>query len=56
MCASGSIYIAKGELAKSNAVQVAKIREIVEGLGREVASPDEARSMLGLKGADRTAF
>ena len=51
-----SIYIAKGELAKSNAVQVSKIREIVEGLGREVASPDEARSMLGLKGADRTAF
>jgi uncharacterized protein (DUF849 family) len=51
-----SIYIGKGELAKSNADQVTRIREIVERLGREVATPDEARSMLGLKGSDRTAF
>lgn len=51
-----SIYIGKGELAKSNAEQVTRIREIVERLGREVATPDEARAMLSLKGADRTAF
>jgi uncharacterized protein (DUF849 family) len=51
-----SIYIAKGQLAQSNAEQVAKIREIVERLGREPATADEARGLLGLKGADRTAF
>jgi uncharacterized protein (DUF849 family) len=51
-----SVYIAKGELAESNAQQVAKIRRIVEELGREVATPDDAREMLGLKGADRVAF
>jgi uncharacterized protein (DUF849 family) len=51
-----SVYIAKGQLAQSNAEQVAKIREIVERLGREPATPDEARGLLGLKGADRTAF
>ena len=43
-------------LAKSNAQQVAKIRRIIEELGCEVATPDEAREMLDLKGADRTAF
>ncbi|WP_321344336.1 3-keto-5-aminohexanoate cleavage protein [Breoghania sp.] len=51
-----SLFIGKGELAKSNAEQVEKIREIVERLGRTVATPAEARDMLGLKGADRTAF
>ena len=51
-----SIYIAKGKLAESNAEQVRLIREIVERLGRQVATPDEARAMLGLKGADKTAF
>ena len=51
-----SVYIAKGRLAQSNAEQVAKIRRIVEELGREVATPAEARAMLGLKGADRVAF
>ncbi len=51
-----SLMIERGVLAKSNAEQVAKIRGIVEGLGRTVASPAEARAMLGLKGADRTAF
>jgi uncharacterized protein (DUF849 family) len=43
-------------LAKSNAEQVAKIRRIVEEMGREVATPEQARQMLGLKGADRTAI
>ena len=51
-----SVFIGKGELARSNAEQVTKIREIVERLGREVATPGDARDLLGLKGADRTAF
>ncbi|WP_420395178.1 3-keto-5-aminohexanoate cleavage protein [Nioella sp.] len=51
-----SLMIARGQLAKTNAEQVAKIRRIVEDLGREVATPAEAREMLDLKGADRTAI
>ncbi|OSQ51071.1 BKACE family enzyme [Marivita geojedonensis] len=51
-----SLMIAKGRLAERNADQVVKIRRIVEDLGRELASPDEVRAMLGLKGADRTAI
>lgn len=51
-----NLYIAKGELARSNAEQVTKIRKIVEELGRTVATPEEARQMLGLKGARETAF
>ncbi|MEX0923074.1 MAG: 3-keto-5-aminohexanoate cleavage protein [Rhodovibrionaceae bacterium] len=51
-----SLYIAKGELAESNAAQVAKIRRIVEDLSLEVATPTEARKMLNLKGADKVAF
>ena len=46
-----SLYIGPGKLAKSNAEQVAKIRRIVEDLGYEIATPTEARAMLGLKGA-----
>jgi uncharacterized protein (DUF849 family) len=45
-----NLYIAKGKLAESNAEQVRLIRGIVEGLGREVASPHDVRGMLGLKG------
>ncbi|MGX1098816.1 3-keto-5-aminohexanoate cleavage protein [Amorphus sp. MBR-141] len=51
-----SLMIARGTLARSNAEQVAKIRRIVEELGREPATPAEARAMLCLKGADRTAI
>jgi len=51
-----SLTIARGQLAASNAQQVAKIRRIVEDLGRTVASPDRARDMLSLKGAARTAI
>lgn len=51
-----SLMIARGQLARTNAEQVAKIRRIVEELGREVASPVEAREMLGLKGGERTAI
>ncbi|OJY71198.1 MAG: 3-keto-5-aminohexanoate cleavage protein [Sphingobium sp. 66-54] len=51
-----SLYIGRGELAASNAQQVAKIRRIVEELGLEVATPDEARTLLGLKGGDQVGF
>ncbi len=51
-----SLMIARGQLARTNAEQVVKIRRIVEDMGREVASPEDARQMLGLKGADRTAI
>ena len=51
-----SLYISKGELAKSNADQVAKIRRIVEDLSLTVATPEEARKRLKLKGGDRVSF
>ncbi len=51
-----SLYIGKGELAKSNAEQVERIRTIIENLGHTVATPDEARERLNLKGRDRVAF
>jgi uncharacterized protein (DUF849 family) len=51
-----SLYIERGELAVSNAQQVEKARRIVEELGRRVATPDEARERLGLKGGDKVAF
>jgi len=51
-----NLYLAKGELAPSNAAAVAKIRRILEELGHEIATPDEARVMLGTKGADKVKF
>jgi uncharacterized protein (DUF849 family) len=51
-----SIWIGPGELAKSNAEQVRKVREIINGLGLDVASADEARALLALKGGDKVAF
>ena len=51
-----SLWAGRGELAKSNAVQVEKVRQIIQGLGLEVATPDEAREMLSLKGGDQVAF
>lgn len=51
-----NLYITKGVLARSNAEQVERVRARVEGLGRSVATPDEARAMLGLKGADAVGF
>lgn len=51
-----SLWIAKGQLASSNAQQVRKVREILEGLGLEIATPDEAREILQLKGASQVAF
>ena len=51
-----SIYLGKGVLAKSNAEQVIKIKKILEELGMQIASPDETRSILGLKGKDLVNF
>src|SRR6202161_1674502 len=51
-----SLYIGRGKLAASNAEQVTKIRRIVEDLCCEIATPNEARATLGLKGADRVKF
>jgi uncharacterized protein (DUF849 family) len=51
-----NIYLAKGELAKSNADLVTKIRRILGDLGIEIASPAEARQFLKLKGKDHTRF
>jgi len=45
-----NLWIGKGRLAESNAQQVQKIRGVLEDLGREIATPDDARRMLGLKG------
>jgi uncharacterized protein (DUF849 family) len=51
-----SLYIGKGELAVSNAQQVAKIKRILEDLSLEIATPTEAREILKLKGGDRVGF
>ena len=51
-----SLWIGPGRLAKSNAEQVAKARRLVEEFGLEIATPDEARAILSLKGGDRVAF
>ena len=51
-----SLWISPGELAQTNADQVTKIRLVLEGLSLEVATPDEAREILDLKGGDQVAF
>jgi uncharacterized protein (DUF849 family) len=51
-----SLYIGKGKLAESNAEQVLKIRRILDELSLAIATPDEAREMLALKGADTVGF
>jgi uncharacterized protein (DUF849 family) len=51
-----SLLIGRGQLATSNAEQVTKIRRILEELGYEIATPDDARAMLGLKGGDKVNF
>jgi len=51
-----SLYLAKGQLAHTCADQVRKIRRILEELSLEIATPDEARAMLGLKGKDSVGF
>ena len=51
-----SLWAGQGKLAKSNAEQVMLARKIIEGLGMSVATPDEAREILELKGGDKVAF
>lgn len=51
-----SLWLGRGRLAKSNAEQVTQVRKIIEGLGLEIATPDEARSILSLKGGDQVGF
>jgi len=51
-----NLYLSRGVLARSNAEQVEKVRALVERLGRTVATPDEARAMLDLKGAGAVGF
>jgi uncharacterized protein (DUF849 family) len=51
-----SLWIGPGKLAESNADQVRKIRMVLEGLSLEIATPDEARQMLALKGPNQVKF
>ncbi len=51
-----SLWIGKGQLAKANADQVSKIRRIIEEVGLEIATPDDARKILKLKGKDNVNF
>jgi uncharacterized protein (DUF849 family) len=51
-----SLWIGAGQMAESNAQQVTKARQIVEGLGLAVATPDDAREILELKGGDKVNF
>ena len=51
-----SLWIRAGQLAKSNAEQVRAARQIIEGLGLEIATPAEAREILALKGPDKVNF
>jgi uncharacterized protein (DUF849 family) len=51
-----SLWLGRGELAQSNAAQVTRVRQIIEGLGLDIASPAEAREILALKGGDKVAF
>jgi len=51
-----SLWIGPGKLAESSAQQVQRIRTVLEALNLEIATPDEARSMLALKGGDRVNF
>jgi uncharacterized protein (DUF849 family) len=51
-----SLWAGPGKLAESNAQQVRLARQIIEGLGMEIATPDEAREILSLKGGDKVGF
>ncbi len=51
-----SLWDGPGTLARSNATQVTRVRTIIEALGLEVATPDEARAILQLKGSENVAF
>ncbi|HVE22758.1 MAG TPA: 3-keto-5-aminohexanoate cleavage protein [Acidocella sp.] len=51
-----SLWLGAGRLAETNAAQVRQVRQIIEGLGLAVATPEEARGMLALKGKEAAAF
>ena len=51
-----SLWLDAGELAPSNAAQVFRVRQIIEGLGLKIATPGEARDILALKGGDKVEF
>ena len=51
-----SLWLGPGKLAESNAAQVRHVRQLLEGLGLTIATPDEAREILSLKGADQVSF
>jgi uncharacterized protein (DUF849 family) len=51
-----SLWVGAGQLAENNAQQVTRVRQIIEGLGLEIATPDDAREILELKGAERVNF
>ncbi len=51
-----SLWLGAGTLAETNAAQVRRVRQIIEGLGLDVATPEDARQILELKGSDRVAF
>ena len=51
-----SLFVGKGELATSNAEQVKEVVQIADAMGREVATPDEARNLPGLKGLEKVGF
>ena len=51
-----SLWIGPGQLAHSNAAQVRQVRQIIEGLGLEIATAAEARTILALKGGDKVGF
>jgi uncharacterized protein (DUF849 family) len=51
-----SLWIGPGQLARSSAEQVRAARKVLDGMGLGVATPDEARKILSLKGADRVNF
>jgi uncharacterized protein (DUF849 family) len=51
-----SLWIGPGELAKTNAQQVEKVKSIIQNLSLEVATADDARDILALKGADQVGF
>ncbi len=51
-----SLWLGPGKLAESNAAQVSQVRQLLEGLGLTIATADEAREILSLKGADQVGF
>src|SRR5271163_1947746 len=51
-----SLWLGAGQLASTNASQVTQVRKIIDGLGLDVATPNDAREILELKGGDRVGF